>query len=168
MTWTRIRTWVGMHPGWAITPVASPCGLVWLVLAFIVMESPVVLSAVQWSLVVGAGAVTLAVAVAWSCIVGCLVGRAGLSLEGAWSSSCKATLIISGLLGVTLGAPTLLFAVGPAFWIPAGIAVGSVAAVFSMAFVFVGLRVANRIVQNRIDRGEWEVIEPVERPKEHR
>lgn len=176
MTWPRVKRWIGTHPGWAITPVAAPCGLA--VLLFVSMPrvfvNPMVLDRAPGLLLFAAGVLVAGVAASWSCFVGCLVGRAGLPIRKLWPKDTEKALLAGCLLGGVLvigwaaasdgeikSWPLVLL-----FVVTMGVIIGAAAGIPALGFVYVGLRVADWITRRQIRRGKWEVIKPVERPKE--
>ena len=174
MTWTRVKRWIGTHPAATIAPVVAACSLatgymlVMLTANHLTPLSPAEI--IVERVLMLAGLIAPLPAIAWSCLVGCFLGRSGLPLPGAKNCvkvmwlACSAALSLYVLcvnLGTEFGWSTFLF--GGLL----SIAFGLLLATAGMVPIAIGLALASRITRRMIRRGKWEHTEPVERPKEH-
>ena len=185
MTWTHVKRWIGTHPVVIMAVINGGCGFLFIGAIFALGTDMAALSPsppVSYLLLkLGCLALPL-LAIAATCFVGCLRGRAGLPIMGVRN---KAALLIWASYGVAV-AVLVIFAGGRTITaeelegslgnvivilavIVAGIATGGLLLTLPSAlYMMLGLRLAEEITRRQIGKGKWEHTEPVERPKENR
>ncbi len=173
MIWTRVRTWIGTHPAAAVVIGNTVC-LVPSAAAMLVFgtQKPAIYSTfsdVLWAalmLVVYGG--SLLVVIAWSCLVGCLLGRSGLPVRKLWNCVHWTWLLCAGgVLVVTVASPGAFDIAARHWWeilimgfLFAGLFGFGMALALCICMV-IGLALAAWITRWQIRRGRWEVTRPV-------
>ena len=176
MTWTRVKRLIGMHPVVILAVVNGSCGFLSLWAIPMVLSPAPPVSYLPLKLGCLASAV---LAVAITCFVGCLRGRAGLPIMAVrnkaalliWASYGVAIAVLAVFGGLlTIVAEELEGVAGIVIAIPAvilaAITGGLLLTLPSALYMMLGLRLAEEITRRQVGRGKWEHTEPVERPKD--